>query len=284
MKETVDLLVTREDGVYVDGTLGAGGHAEEILRRLGPKGRLVGIDRDSDILEKARERLGGDARVVFHRGCFDEWKGDARVDGFLLDLGVSSLQFDEAERGFSFNKEAPLDMRMSRDEGETAAERLAEMSEKELENKLKEFGEEPFARRIASMIVETRRKNPIETTSQLAELVGRAIPRKAWPHRLHPATRTFQALRILVNDELGRLDRILKKAPDLIATGGRMAVISYHSLEDRRVKQSFAEGDRMGVWNKLTKKPIVPSEDEIRENPRSRSAKLRVAERTEVGA
>lgn len=293
LREAIDLLVTKADGAYIDGTLGAGGHAEGILGRLGAKGKLLGIDRDPEILEKARERLGGDVRVVLHRGTFDEWgidpaselearMGVRRADGLLLDLGVSSLQFDEAGRGFSFSKEAPLDMRMSRDEGATAAERIAEMSERELEKTLKEFGEEPFARRIAAMIVQTRRKTPIETTTQLASLVSRAIPRKAWPHRLHPATRTFQALRIAVNDELGRLDRILKIAPSLLGPGGRAVVISYHSLEDRRVKVSFAEGERAGIWKKLTKKPVVPSESEIAENPRSRSAKLRAAERVEV--
>jgi 16S rRNA (cytosine1402-N4)-methyltransferase len=173
---------------------------------------------------------------------------------------------------------------MSRDEGESAADRIAEMSEKELEKKLKEFGEEPFARRIAAMIAETRRKTPIETTTQLAELIARAIPRRAWPRRLHPATRTFQALRIVVNDELGRLDRFLQKAPSFLKPGGRLVVISYHSLEDRRVKHTFADGERAGIWKRLTKKPMTPSEEEVRENPRSRSAKLRVAERTEVGA
>jgi 16S rRNA (cytosine1402-N4)-methyltransferase len=278
VREVLDLLITKADGRYVDGTVGAGGHAAAILGRLGPEGRLLGIDRDSDILKVARDRLGADARVELHHGSFDEISGDP-VDGLLLDLGVSSLQFDEGERGFSFNKDAPLDMRMSRDEGDSAADLVATLTERELEKILKEFGEERFARRIAGMIVETRRKTPIETTTQLAALVGRAVPRAAWPRRLHPATRTFQGLRIAVNGELTKLDRVLAAAPRLLNPGGRIAVISYHSLEDRRVKQSFVEGERLGILRRLTKKPIVPSEEEVRDNPRSRSAKLRVAER-----
>lgn len=289
LKEAVDLLVTKDDGLYVDGTLGAGGHAAEILRRLGPKGRLIGIDRDSEILEKARERLGGDARAVLHHGTFDEWlgnegKGGLKADGLFLDLGVSSLQFDEGGRGFSFAKDGPLDMRMDASAGETAAEYLERVPEKELETVLKAFGEERFARRIAREVIHVRRQETIETTSRLAAIVARAVPRGAWPKRIHPATRTFQALRIAVNCELERLERVLKTAPSFLKPGGRMAVISYHSLEDRRVKVAFAEGERMGVWKKLTKKPVVPSEDEVRENPRSRSAKLRAAECTGVGA
>lgn len=289
LKEAVDLLVTKDDGLYIDGTLGAGGHAAEILKRLGAEGRLIGIDRDSEILEKARERLGGDARVVLHHGAFDEWlddeaKGGLKADGLLLDLGVSSLQFDEGGRGFSFAKDGPLDMRMDASAGETAAEYLERVPEKELETVLKEFGEERFARRIAREVIHVRRQETIETTARLAAIVARAVPRGAWPKRIHPATRTFQALRIAVNRELERLERVLKMAPSILKPGGRMAVISYHSLEDRRVKVAFAEGERAGIWKKLTKKPVVPSEDEVRENPRSRSAKLRAAEYTGVAA
>lgn len=286
LKEAVDLLVLREDGVYIDGTVGAGGHAAEILNRLGPRGRLIGIDRDPEILEKARERLGGDARVVLHHAAFDEWmadagKGEPKADGLLLDLGVSSLQFDEGERGFSFQKDGPLDMRMDPTAGDTAAEFLDRVSEKELGRILKEFGEERFARRIAREVVHVRRQESIETTARLAAIVGRAIPRGAWPKRIHPATRTFQALRIAVNGELQRLERVLKTAPGFLKPGGRLAVISYHSLEDRLVKRSFVDGERMGVWKKITKKPVTASEAEISENPRARSAKLRVAERTQ---
>jgi len=283
VREALDLLVTRTDGVYVDGTVGAGGHSEEILKRLGAGGRLLGIDRDSDILEKARERLGGDARVVLHHGTFEDIEtalriaGVPHVDGILVDLGVSSLQLDRAERGFSFSKDAPLDMRMDPSGGETAADYLADVSEKELERILKEYGEERFARRIARMISEARRKHPVETTAELAGIVSRAVPRGA--SRIHPATRTFQALRIAVNGELDRLDRFLERAPAALAPGGRLAVISYHSLEDRRVKRAFVEAERLGILRRLTKKPVTPSEEEIFDNPRSRSAKLRAAEK-----
>jgi 16S rRNA (cytosine1402-N4)-methyltransferase len=287
VRETLDLLVTKPDGVYVDGTVGAGGHAGEILKRLGAGGRLLGIDRDSDILERARERLAGDARAVLHRGTFEdvgtalEVLGAPQVDGILADLGVSSLQLDRGERGFSFSKDAPLDMRMDPTGGPTAAEYLAGAPEKDLERVLREYGEERFARRIARRIVEERRKHPVETTAELAALVSRAVPRSG---RIHPATRTFQALRIAVNGELDRLDAFLERAPAALAPGGRIAVISYHSLEDRRVKRAFLEGEKSGVLRRLTKKPVTPTEAEIRENPRARSAKLRVAERTEEAA
>ncbi|HSA60522.1 MAG TPA: 16S rRNA (cytosine(1402)-N(4))-methyltransferase RsmH [bacterium] len=288
VRESVDLLVTKPDGVYVDATVGAGGHAGEILKRLGAGGRLLGIDRDSDILEQARERLAGDARVVLHHGSFEDLEtamrilGVRRVDGILADLGVSSLQLDRAERGFSFAKDAPLDMRMDPGEGITAADYLAEVSEKELERVLKEYGEERFARRIARRILEARRRQPIETTAALAGIVSRAVPRGAG--RIHPATRTFQALRIAVNGELDRLDALLHRAPAALAPGGRLAILSYHSLEDRRVKRAFVEAERLGALRRLTKKPLTPSEDEVRDNPRSRSAKLRVAEKTEASS
>jgi 16S rRNA (cytosine1402-N4)-methyltransferase len=282
VREVLDLLVTKADGVYIDGTVGAGGHAGEILKRLGAGGRLLGIDRDSDILKAARDRLGADARVDLHHGSFDEISGDP-VDGVLLDLGVSSLQLDRAERGFSFSKDAPLDMRMNASMdasgGQSAKDLVASASERELEKILREYGEEPFARRIAGMIIETRRRSPILTTTDLAVLVSRAVPRRAWPKKIHVATRTFQALRIAVNGEMERLERFLREAPGRLKAGGRLAVISYHSLEDRRVKQAFVEGERTGVLRRITKKPVTPSEDEIRENPRARSAKLRVAEK-----
>lgn len=276
--------MTKPDGVYVDGTLGAGGHAEAILGRLGPAGRLIGVDRDSEILEIARSRLGADNRVLLHHGSFDEWEDEdgiaESIDGILLDLGVSSLQLDRAERGFSFSKTAPLDMRMDPWQGDSAADFVAEASEKELEKILKEYGEEPFAKRIARTIVLMRRTRPIKTTTALADVVSSAIPRGAWPRRIHPATRTFQALRIAVNGEMKRLENFLRDIPGRLNPGGRVAVISYHSLEDRRVKQAFVAAEKAGVLKRLTKKPVIPSEEEILENPRSRSAKLRVAERT----
>lgn len=287
VREVLDLLVTKPDGIYVDGTLGAGGHAEALLGRIGPEGRLMGVDRDSDILEIARARLSGDQRISFHHGSFDEL-GDEKedeegivpaIDGVLLDLGVSSLQLDRAERGFSFSKTAPLDMRMDPWTGDSAADFIAEASEKKLEEILREYGEEPFARRIARTIVLMRRTRPIKTTTALADVVSSAIPRGAWPKRIHVATRTFQAVRIAVNGEMERLENFLRDIPGRLNPGGRVAVISYHSLEDRRVKQAFVAAEKSGVLKRLTKKPIIPSEEEIRENPRSRSAKLRVAER-----
>lgn len=290
VREVLDLLITNLDGVYVDGTVGGGGHAEALLGRLSPQARLLGIDRDSDILERSKEKLGEDSRVVLHHGSFEDLDAAQRIlgvkafDGVLLDLGVSSLQLNEAGRGFSFSQEAPLDMRMDPSEGESAAEWVARVPEKELENVLKEYGEEKFARRIAKEVIHVRRRQKIATTKELGEIVSRAIPRGAWPRRIHPATRTFQALRITVNQELERLDRFLKAVPEILAAGGRVAVISYHSLEDRRVKQAFVEGERKGILRRMTKKPRTPSEEEVRENPRARSAKLRVAERTDGNA
>lgn len=282
VREVLDLLIMNPDGVYVDGTVGAGGHSAAILEKLKPEGRLVGIDRDAEILEAARGRLEPDPRVVLHHGTFEDVDAfvEERADGILLDLGVSSLQLDRGERGFSFSKDAPLDMRMSGEGEEDAAELLARVSEKDLERILREYGEERFARRIAKEVIHVRRRQKIETTKELAELVSRAIPRGAWPRRIHPATRTFQALRIAVNDEMERLDRFLGSVPEVLKAGGRVAVISYHSLEDRKVKQAFVEGEKRGILKRVTKKPVIASEEEIRMNPRSRSAKLRVAEKT----
>jgi len=280
VREVLDLLVTNPDGTYVDGTVGAGGHSGEVLKRLSEKGRLLGVDRDSEILNKARERLV-DARVSLQHGSYDEWSeedGDP-VGGVLLDLGVSSLQLDQADRGFSFSKDAALDMRMDPSSGETAAEFLADVTEKDLERILRDYGEEPFARRIARTVMEERRRSPIETTFGLAALVGRAVPRGAWPKKIHVATRTFQAVRIAVNGEMERLDKFLRNVPNRLKPGGRVAVISYHSLEDRRVKQAFVAAEKSGVLKRLTKKPVIPTEEEILKNPRARSAKLRVAEK-----
>jgi 16S rRNA (cytosine1402-N4)-methyltransferase len=286
-REVARHLVTKADGIYIDGTAGAGGHTEVILSGLSGKGKILGIDRDEQILDVARRRVD-DSRAIWLHGSYEDLEDACRllevdrVDGILLDLGVSSLQFDVPERGFSFSKEAPLDMRMDATSNDaTARDILQTSSAQNLERILREFGEEPFARRIAAAVVEMRRRNPLETTSQLADLVSRAVPRKAWPKRIHPATRTFQALRIAVNRELERLDAFLETVPTFLAPGGRAAVISYHSLEDRRVKQSFLKWDREGVLGRVTKKPLVPSDEEIRENPRSRSAKLRVAEKWE---
>jgi len=289
--EVVRQIVVKPDGFYIDGTVGAGGHLEALSKNLQAAAQrdektvhLLGIDRDAHILEVAKRKLYG-RDVRFFHGVFDELEravevlGVERVDGILLDLGVSSLQLDQAERGFSFAKEAALDMRMDDSEQVTAADLIAESSEEELIRILRTYGEERFARRIARTLIEERRRRSIDTTGELAAIVSRAIPRKAWPRRIHPATRTFQALRIAVNRELDHLERFLEKAPHFLNRGGRVAVISYHSLEDRLVKHSFLKWMREGVLERLTKKPMTPTESEIAENPRARSAKLRVAEK-----
>ncbi len=287
--EVLKDLVTNADGVYIDGTVGAGGHAEAILGRLDGKGKILGIDRDQEILEVARKRITSPQALFLH-GTFDEldvslrsaadFVGSGQVDGIFLDLGVSSYQFDVPERGFSFGKEARLDMRMDpRADEPNAEDILRTSSARDLEVLLREYGEEPFARRIAAAVVEARRKKNLATTTELAELVARAVPRRAWPRRIHPATRTFQALRIAVNRELERLDHFLESAPTFLKPNGRLAVISYHSLEDRRVKQSFVRFETEGILRRVTKKPLTATDEEIAENPRARSAKLRVAEK-----
>lgn len=286
-EEIVGLLVTDPDGIYIDGTVGGGGHAETILRRLasmGGKGRLIGMDRDSQILDLARRRLEGFGALFLH-GTFEnldralDLLGVDRVSGLLLDLGVSSLQLDEASRGFSFSKEAPLDMRMNGEDEITAADIIAESSPRELTRILTDYGEEPFAHRIVRNIVEARRRKSIETTTELAQIVWRSVPPSVRHRRIHPATRTFQALRIAVNGEIDRLERFLQTAPSRLSSGGRLAVISYHSLEDRLVKHAFHQGEREGICRRLTKKPVRPSDNEVHDNPRARSARLRVVEK-----
>ena len=284
--EAVRRLIGRADGIYIDGTVGAGGHAEAILKNLGENGRLLGIDRDAEILNLARKRLEPfRERALFHHGSYEDLGqacdllGTRQVDGILLDLGISSFQVDSAGRGFSFAKEADLDMRMDRSDWVTAGEIVQKSSERELEKILRELGEEPFARKIAGAIVEERRLRPMETTTALAALVARTVPRRAWPRRIHPATRTFQALRIAVNRELDRLTAFLEKVPAHLAPGGRLVILSYHSLEDRIVKQSFVRREREGIFKRLTKKPIRAGEAEIAENPRARSVRMRAVEK-----
>lgn len=288
--EVVRHLLSRPEGVYIDGTVGAGGHAEAILKKLGEKGRLLGIDRDEEILNLAEKRLEPfRERILFHHGSYEDLEqacdllGTRQVDGILLDLGISSFQVDSAGRGFSFAKEADLDMRMDRSDSMadavTAGEIVQKSSERELEKILRELGEEPFARKIAGAIVEERRLRPIETTTALAALVAKTVPRRAWPRRIHPATRTFQALRIAVNRELDRLTAFLENVPAHLAPGGRLVILSYHSLEDRIVKQSFVRREREGIFKRLTKKPIRAGEAEIAENPRARSVRMRAVEK-----
>lgn len=274
LKEIVAQLQPHRGGVYLDATLGGGGHATELLRASAPDGRLIGLDWDEEALVASRERLNEwGARVALVRANFAELEealmnvGVTAVDGIVFDLGVSSRQLDEPTRGFSFQREGPLDMRMDRSAGRTAMEILNTASEAELADIFYLYGEERRSRSIARRIVAAR---PIETTTQLAVLIG---PRHS---RIHPATRVFQALRIYVNDELGNLKRGLEAASRVVKSGGRIAVISFHSLEDRIVKRYFKETPTLRV---ITKKPVTATEEELETNPRARSAKLRVAEK-----
>ncbi|MES1171972.1 MAG: 16S rRNA (cytosine(1402)-N(4))-methyltransferase RsmH [Bacteroidota bacterium] len=291
VSEVLDLLIS--DGAataqtYCDATIGLGGHGRAILERSGPKGRLIGLDRDADALAVARNTLQpfGD-RVTLVHAPFSrvrsvlEGLGAVPLDGFLVDLGVSSPQLDRSERGFSFQREGPLDMRMDQSAGETAAELLARIDEGQLARLLRDFGEERFAGRIARHIIEARDQGKLDSTATLAAIVARAVPGRE--RHKNPATRTFQALRIAVNEELDELDTFLNQAAACLRPGGRLCVIAFHSLEDRMVKRRFramadpaAAGPRVRV---LTKRIVVASEDEQARNPRSRSAKLRAAER-----
>jgi 16S rRNA (cytosine1402-N4)-methyltransferase len=290
-QEAIDFLKVRSNGTYVDCTLGLGGHAEGVVRRLGPEGRLIGFDRDPEALELARTRLervtgemGSQAPAITLIGeAFSSIGSQVKpgtVDGLLADFGVSSMQFDQAHRGFSFQADAELDMRMDTRSGPTAAQVVNEASERELADLVYEYGEERRSRRIARAIVRGR---PINTTGQLARIVRSAVPTMK-QERIHPATRTFQALRIYVNRELEEIEALLKAAPGLLKPGGRLVLISFHSLEDRLVKDALREGAPNGVWEILTRKPVTASEEEIERNPRARSAKLRAAERLSSGA
>lgn len=284
LTEVLAALMPERGGWFVDCTVGPGGHAEAILAAA-PTTRLVGFDRDAESLTIARQRLGifGD-RVLLRQADFRHLAREAEalgleaVDGVLFDLGLSSLQLERSGRGFTFQApDEPLDMRFDPAQPLTAARLLARASEPELVRILREYGEEPAARRIARRIVEARRRAPIATTGALARLVAAAVPVPR--RRIHPATRTFQALRIAVNDELGALEAALPQAARLLGPGGRLAVISYHSLEDRRVKTAFRQLAAEGAWRLVTRKPVSPSRAEVGANPRARSAKLRVLER-----
>ena len=286
-QQAIDFLRVRAGGTYLDCTLGLAGHAEGIARLLGPQGHLIGFDRDPEALELARARLdrvcgelGSQApQITFVAEAFSSVAGHvqpASLDGLLADFGVSSLQFDEARRGFSFQADGPLDMRMDTRRGPTAAQVVNEENEHELANLIYEYGEERRSRRIARAIVRGR---PVATTGQLARLVASAAPPMK-QERIHPATRTFQALRIYVNRELDEIRALFEAAPKLLKPSGRLVVISFHSLEDRIAKDSLREGAQKGIWEILTRKPAAAGEEEMERNPRSRSAKLRAAERT----
>jgi 16S rRNA (cytosine1402-N4)-methyltransferase len=289
--EVVLALCPQAHGLYVDATLGEGGHAEAVLRASGPSGRLIGIDRDAEVLEIARQRLAPfGSRVDTVHGHAAELRSILntlavpQVDGVLLDLGVSSYQLETAERGFSFARKGPLDMRMDRTAGQTAATLVNTLGEAELVNLIMRYGEERWARRIARAIVRARRRAPLRTTQDLALIVTQVTPPGARPPRIHPATRTFQAFRIAVNHELSGLEESLKVAIACLRSGGRLCVIAYHSLEDRIVKRTFqayatAQENALPRVRLLTRKPVTSTLIERRINPRARSAKLRVLER-----
>ena len=281
--EVIDLLQPRDGGLYVDGTLGLGGHTQAILERSAPAGRVIGFEWDAEALARAQERLAPYRnRLHTVQASYADVLAELaalnveRIDGLLVDLGVSSLQLDHAERGFSFRTDAPLDMRMDRRNPVTAASLVARLSAEQLADMFYHYGEDRQARRIARFLVEAREAEPVTTTGRLAEIVAAAVPRKFHPPRIHVATRVFQALRIAVNTELDNLVRLLETAPAVLAPGARIAIIAFHSLEDRIVKQAFAGNPAYRV---LTRRPIEPQPAETQKNPRARSAKLRVAER-----
>ncbi|HXJ95998.1 MAG TPA: 16S rRNA (cytosine(1402)-N(4))-methyltransferase RsmH [Terriglobia bacterium] len=283
VEEVKEFLNVRPEGVYIDATVGGGGHAQAILKRL-TSGRLLGIDRDPAALAVAKRRLSafGD-KVALMQGNFSDinelhaTSGFAAADGVLADLGLSSMQLADVSRGFSFNAEGPLDMRMDPASETSAADLVNYAGERELADVIFKLGEERHSRRIARAIMRAR---PFRTSTELAQVVTRAIPSRPGPHQIHPATRTFMALRLAVNHELDNLEQFLARVLGVMSSGGRVAVISFHSLEDRMVKQSFATWQRDGRAKVLTRKVVRPGEDELSANPRSRSAKLRVAEKT----
>lgn len=300
LKECIEGLNIKPGGIYIDGTLGRAGHAAEIAKRLG-SGRLIGIDRDAAAVEAAGKLLGGfGEKVTLVRGDFRDLGSilDSlnvpKADGMLFDLGVSSPQLDDVERGFSYMSDAPLDMRMDQSAALSAYDIVNEWPENELKRILFEYGEERYAPRIASLIAKRRREKKIQSTLELAEIIRSAMPAKALREKQHPAKRSFQAIRIAVNDELGSVEEMLKTAPDRLNKEGRLCVISFHSLEDRLVKNAIAKREKgctcppglpvcacgfIPTLRSVTKKPIVPGSAETERNPRSRSAKLRIAER-----
>ncbi len=280
LERVLEILAVRDGGHYIDGTLGGGGHSEAILAR---GGRVLGLDRDSEILALTRERLAGfGERLVCEHANFADAAtvhaalGWPPVDGLLLDLGVSSYQLDTPRRGFSFQADGPLDMRMDPGSETTALELLQQLDEKALADVIYQNGEEVKSRAIAKALVQARRHGGLNTTRKVAMVIEGAVGRRG---RIHPATRTFQALRIAVNDELGAVSQVLDRIGPIISSGGRLLVIAFHSLEDRIVKQRFKEWKRAKTWRILTKKPLIASLEEVAANPRARSAKLRVAEK-----
>lgn len=301
LEETINGLNIQEDGIYVDGTLGGGGHAYEVCKQLGPKGRFIGIDQDEAAIEAASERLkefGDKVTIIRSNYCDMKIKlqeiGIQKVDGIVLDLGVSSYQLDTAERGFSYMVDVPLDMRMDRSQSKTARDIVNDYSEMELFHIIRDYGEDKFAKNIAKHIVLARNESPVETTGELSEIIRRAIPMKIQKNGGHPAKRTFQAIRIELNQELEVLKNSLDSMIDILNTEGRISIITFHSLEDRIVKNIYRTNEnpcicppnfpvcmcgRESQGKVITRKPILPSEEELEENSRSKSAKLRVFEK-----
>lgn len=298
LEEAIDAVVTDPDGLYVDGTFGRGGHSAALLARLSPKGRLLAFDKDPEAIEFGRQRFAGDERIELVHSSFADLSTElssrglsGEVTGLLLDLGVSSPQLDDEQRGFSFMREGPLDMRMNSEAGESAAEWLAHEDEAEIARVLKVYGEERFAKRMAKAIVKARAEQPITTTKQLAKIVADAHP--AWEKHKHPATRAFQAIRIYINRELEDLELLLAEVIDQLAVSGRLVVISFHSLEDRIVKRFIRDQEKgpqlpRGVPIREDKtqrrlkslgKPVKPADMEVDDNVRSRSAIMRIAEK-----
>jgi S-adenosyl-methyltransferase mraW len=301
LNECMEGLSIKEDGIYVDGTLGGGGHSFHILERLGERGRLIGIDQDEDAIKAATKRLEAFAnKVTIVRDNYEHFQtilstlSIPKVDGILLDLGVSSYQFDEADRGFSYRFDAPLDMRMDRRQDFTAKDLINNYSEQELYHIIRDYGEDKFARNIAKHIVKEREKKPIETTFELSEIISHAIPMKMRVQGGHPAKKTFQAVRIALNRELEVLEESIEGMIKALKPEGRLCIISFHSLEDRIVKKAFRTAEdpcicpkdfpictcgRKSLGRVISKKAIIPSDLEMEENPRARSAKLRIFER-----
>ena len=302
LKETIDGLKIKPDGIYVDGTLGGGGHASEVARRLSDKGSIIGIDQDAAAIEAAGIRLKNfGEKVTIVRSNYCDMKsqlgklGIDKVDGIVLDLGVSSYQLDTAERGFSYREDAPLDMRMDRRQKMTARVIVNDYEERELYRVIRDYGEDKFAKNIAKHIVAARQKAPIETTGQLTEIIRASIPMKFQKKSGHPAKRTFQAIRIELNQELEVLKNSLDAMIDLLNPGGRLCIITFHSLEDRIVKSAFRKNEnpctcpsdfpvcvcgKISKGSIITRKPILPSKEEMEENSRAKSAKLRIFERS----
>jgi len=290
LSEAITALNVREGGFYVDGTIGGGGHTRAILERVGSNGTVLGLDRDSEAIRYLHEALSPTApNLILRQGNFSRLNeylnelGEETVDGILLDLGVSSFQLEQSSRGFTFLKDESLDMRMNPDEGSPASDLVNRLSEKELADLIYQYGEERASRRIARGIVWARKQQPITSTAELARLVRRSLYRPGNRPRIDPATRTFMALRLAVNDELGHLERFLALAVNVIKPYGRVVIISFHSLEDRLVKRALVPPmrakDQTGILAALYKKPLRPEPEEVARNPRARSARLRAGER-----